>query len=1075
MAATQEERIDALFTDNPEKQVSRITKLLRENVIELEKNVKVAEAFERALKESGTNTQSIDSLKKIADSTAKLKKTQDDLVKTDILNTRLKNEIIKQNDLLEKQEKRRATEAAKIVDGANKLTKIEKLQNDVRNAGNNTLEKANALMKLYTAQKSKLNLATDEGARKNEIYNKAIERTNNYILANADSETKRIKGIGLYAKGWSNIGNSISQITREVPNFAQSAEIGIRSLTNNIGPLQDAIKGIIVQNKLLRAEGKQTESVLKQISGAIFSESTLLSVGITLFAIYGEQIIDFAKSLFKGRDAMDAFAEKQQAMNEAFKSTEFTNTIKDLASLRINLDLAKQSSIDKNDVLKQYNETLGKTTGQLTNFDDIEAKIVKYGPIVIKMTALKMAANIELQKSVEMLAKLEEDRANPNTFADRFNAMIVSLPINNTSQFTQGLGKADEIKRNELLETEERYRSNRLKKIEKDANDRLKLSASLQKQAADLAKKNDLDHSQNGDKDKEASEKAQKDFDDKVKKQKEALEKAQKQRHDDAKQAIEDDYNLAKSKIENASKTQTALDETEKTKIQADADKNKAIIEDEKTSLNEKLTANGNYFSDMGALIELDSKKEKDAINESIRLARIKIAELARLANLQGTTKADKATYNTGIKAEQNAIAENNKVLATLEDKKNASLLQSANETAIAKEVIINKNADEETKEQIRHLAELKNTYDTYTTEALTDLDQQYSKGLISTTDYHKQREYIAQMANQNSLRAQLSYAEELLKNTKLTDAERVSLETKISGLKKDLAKTDAEIAEDIENKRLQKFKTFSEKYKAIAAGVMDVISATTSILSDREKAQAEEKQKQLDKDTKAELDSLDKKSLSAKNKENERKRIETEAELRKERIHHDSVTRLRKFAAFQKAADATNIISGTALAVVAALGSRPFTPLNIALAIGVGLTGAASLARALAAPLPQYAKGITSTPSDSYAIVGEAGVEKVKEPSGKAYLTPNKATRVWLPRGSQVTSNADLLKEAHQVAMFRLGNSNQDVTANVYGEKLIEAFEDGMDKVVKAVEKNKSNVMIQSDLNYLTYKYKHN
>lgn len=81
-----------------------------------------------------------------------------------------------------------------------KLNKEMKVAADVATAERNTLDRARALILYYTNAKSKANLATEEGRLLNESYNKAIQKTNEWLLKHADSETKRTKNVGNYGK-----------------------------------------------------------------------------------------------------------------------------------------------------------------------------------------------------------------------------------------------------------------------------------------------------------------------------------------------------------------------------------------------------------------------------------------------------------------------------------------------------------------------------------------------------------------------------------------------------------------------------------------------------------------------------------------------------------------------------------------------------------------------------------------------------------------------------------------------------------------------------------------------------------
>lgn len=79
------------------------------------------------------------------------------------------------------------------------LNREMKLSNAVNDAERNSLARAQALILQYTNEKKQLNLATAEGVRLNQNYNKAIASTNAFILKNADGETQRVKNIGNYS------------------------------------------------------------------------------------------------------------------------------------------------------------------------------------------------------------------------------------------------------------------------------------------------------------------------------------------------------------------------------------------------------------------------------------------------------------------------------------------------------------------------------------------------------------------------------------------------------------------------------------------------------------------------------------------------------------------------------------------------------------------------------------------------------------------------------------------------------------------------------------------------------------
>jgi hypothetical protein len=129
------------------------------------------------------------------------------------------------------------------------------------------------------------------------------------------------RNVGNYASGFNAMGNSVAQIARELPNFAQSMQIGIMSLTNNIGAFQDAIGQIKKGNEQLKADGKPVKSVLGEISASFFSLNTLVMLGVTALTMYGPKLWEMAKGAKAAAGDLDALTDalvkgKQAATEE---------------------------------------------------------------------------------------------------------------------------------------------------------------------------------------------------------------------------------------------------------------------------------------------------------------------------------------------------------------------------------------------------------------------------------------------------------------------------------------------------------------------------------------------------------------------------------------------------------------------------------------------------------------------------------------------------------------------------------------------------------------------------------------
>lgn len=177
----------------------------------------------------------------------------------------------------------------------------------------------NRLSAQYELNKIKLNQmsaaqreAADEGkkleAETNEIYQQMIklqEATGNYKLS-----------VGHYQKTWDGLGISISQVVRELPAAAVSLNTFFLGISNNIPMVVDEINRLRKQNELLAAEGKEQISITKSVVKSLFSWNTALVVLLTVFSMYGKEIIAWIDKTLAGRDAAKSFEDALEDLND---------------------------------------------------------------------------------------------------------------------------------------------------------------------------------------------------------------------------------------------------------------------------------------------------------------------------------------------------------------------------------------------------------------------------------------------------------------------------------------------------------------------------------------------------------------------------------------------------------------------------------------------------------------------------------------------------------------------------------------------------------------------------------------
>ena len=191
-------------------------------------------------------------------------------------------------------------------------TEIKNLDGSVgrfqRNVGNYALALQNAgengdlLTKILRQMKTEL-AGLDQSS-------KEFTDLNNQIQTVEASIAKLNGNINRQTRSFNGLSNSINQISRELPAFTYSVQTGFLALSNNIPILTDEIARLRAENLKLAESGQPTVSVFKQITSALFSWQTLLSVGITLITVFGGKIYELITGTKQLTEAQKKAAEE---------------------------------------------------------------------------------------------------------------------------------------------------------------------------------------------------------------------------------------------------------------------------------------------------------------------------------------------------------------------------------------------------------------------------------------------------------------------------------------------------------------------------------------------------------------------------------------------------------------------------------------------------------------------------------------------------------------------------------------------------------------------------------------------
>lgn len=235
--------------------------------------------------------------------------------------------------------------------------------NQLYNKAQQKLNQLNAEYKNLAIQKELSGKLSDSEAKRYDFLSGKITKYDQALKAVDAQMGKYQRNVGNYAGAFNPLSNSINQLSREMPAFANSVQTGFMAISNNLPIFFDAVGGIINQNKELQAQGQPTQSVFKQLASSVFSLGTALSVGVTLLTLYGKDIVTFIGKLFDGGKQMQTISDQMNQITDARKKAS------ESASTEISeLDTLYKVSQDVSISIDQRREAVNKLQELYPNF-----------------------------------------------------------------------------------------------------------------------------------------------------------------------------------------------------------------------------------------------------------------------------------------------------------------------------------------------------------------------------------------------------------------------------------------------------------------------------------------------------------------------------------------------------------------------------------------------------------------------------------------------------------------------------------------------------------------------------------
>lgn len=260
-------------------------------------NVKGLEEYEKKLNDIANADKALIAIEK------EKVKLEQELLKLQTLETKATQERLKTESLYNKEIEKTAKAEAK------KLKEFEK--------ANSVYEQTK---KSYN-DLSKAQIELSLRGRENGKVFKAIKQEADLLRASLDKSEQGVgrfqRNVGNYKSGFNGLSNSINQLTREMPAFANSVQTGFMAISNNLPIFFDEISRANEEIKLLRKQGEQTPSLFSRLTSSLLNWGTGLSIGVTLLTVFGKQIVQFIGDLFKADEALKLSKESFTAYYDA--------------------------------------------------------------------------------------------------------------------------------------------------------------------------------------------------------------------------------------------------------------------------------------------------------------------------------------------------------------------------------------------------------------------------------------------------------------------------------------------------------------------------------------------------------------------------------------------------------------------------------------------------------------------------------------------------------------------------------------------------------------------------------------
>lgn len=804
------------------------------------------------------------------------------------------------------------------------------------------------------------------------------------------------RNVGNYASHWNGLNVSVQQVARELPSLALGWNTFFLAISNNLPMLTDELKKARIEYQAMQEAGQKGIPVWKQLTKSILSWQTALVVGITLLSVYGNDIMDWVASLFKGEQAVLELANAEKDLADARKRG-ISNSVKE----RVELDLLYKATQDTSRSMEDRNEAV----------DELQKRYPSYFKNMSNEEILAGKASVaygELKKAIiaSAIARAQADKIAENSMKiDEKNNERLGY-LTKQVQEQEKLNKLyDEIRSVQgenfdfAITTNYRGVQDQIKLVEsygKKASDTALEIDSLRKSNENLMNKMDVSaytstpgkEDSDEEKKKREQEKAAKDLAN-------YQEDIAKRLSDTRISLIDDEYEKERAKAQKKYEENIAS-------IKGNSEEeNKLRANYEEILRNELLAIDKKYLD---KIYEEERKRVKDSVKYKLEEKQREYATLAIISSqkMQKEIDDELERYRQGIISKEQY--EKNKAEIT----QKYALQEAQRAIDLLKEQIEISGLSDEEKFKIK--------------EALAKAEIKLANEVRDAKKKNRDEETEDEKKYWKELEASLKHLEDVSNNA--VDG----LGTLFGGLMSLITKVVRDGKLEIED-LLGSISAISEGLTSIMVGMYD-----------QQIEKIEEQQEKNEEAGEEEIERIEKLAedgaISTEEAESRKRAAEVRTKQKHDELEKQKAELEQRQAKWQKANSIVQTTIATSLAIMQAFAQAgPIA--GAVLAAVIAAMGAAQIAIIAAQPVPKYAKGTKDHPG-GLAIVGDGGRQEVIETDNGAYITPSVPTLVDIPKRARVIPNLvdyrkmSLHSDALMLDRQRRSNDGDPVIVNV-------------------------------------------